>query len=109
MHHALDQDNKEAVQKLWFLCIMRLSTRKQFKSCSVYASSVCQQESSSKVVVSMYQAFDSKEAVYKLWFLCIMCLSLRKQFKSCGIYTSCVCQLGRSLKVAVSMHHAFVI
>ena len=87
---------------------MHLSTRKQFKSCSVYASSVCQQESSSKVVVSMYQVFDSKEAVYKLWFLCIMCLSLRKQFKSCGIYTSCVCQLGRSLKVAVSMHRVFV-
>ena len=40
MHHALD--NKEAVQKLWFLCIMRLST---------------------KVALSEHQVFVNMEAV----------------------------------------------
>ena len=45
------------------LCIMRLSTKKEFKSYGFYASCVCQQGSSLKVVVSMHHAFVNKEGV----------------------------------------------
>ena len=88
--------NKEAVLKLWYQCIMCLSTRKlftscsinasclstrkQFKSCGVNALCVCQQESSLKVVVPM-----------------IMFLSTGKQSKSCGVNALCVCQQESSL------------
>ena len=42
MHHVLI--NKKAVEKLWCQCNMSLSTRKQFKSCDVNASCLCQKE-----------------------------------------------------------------
>lgn len=67
------------------ICIIWLSTRKQFKSCSVYPSYGYQQESILKVVVSMHHTVISKEAVWKFWCLCIVSLSPRKQFESCGV------------------------
>ena len=103
---------------------MCLSTRKQFKSCGVYASCVCQQGRSLKVtlsmhrvcqsgrnlkvVVSMHPVFINKGAVLKMWGLCIMRSSTRKEFKSCGLYASCCYQQRSGLKVVVSMHHVFV-
>ena len=41
---------------------MRLSTRKKFKSCGVYASCVCHLGRSLKVAVSMHRVFVNKEA-----------------------------------------------
>ena len=55
-------DSKEAVYKLWFLCIMCLSLRQQFKSCGIYTSCVCQLGRSLKVAVSMHRVFVNKEA-----------------------------------------------
>ena len=52
MHRALL--SKEAVKNLQCLCIMWLSTRKQFKSCVVKASCVNQQGNSLKFVLSMH-------------------------------------------------------
>ena len=55
------------------LSIMFSSTRKQFKSCSVNASCLCQQKSCLNGINAS-------------------CLSARKQFKSCGVNASCVLQ-----------------
>ena len=85
-----------------------MSTRKEFKSCGVNTSCVCQQESCLQVVVSMPHMFVNEKAVYKLWYQCIMCLKTGKLFKSCGVNASCVCQQESSFTVVVSMHHVFV-
>ena len=61
MHYVFD--NKKAVYKLWYQCIICLSTRKLFKSCGVNASCVFQQESCLQVVVSMHHMFVNKKAV----------------------------------------------
>ena len=60
--------NKKAVQKLWCQCIRPLIARKQFmlrkqfKSCGIYTSCVCQLGRSLKVAVSMHRVFVNKEA-----------------------------------------------
>ena len=78
MHHVFV--TKETVSKLWYLDIMRLSTRKKFKSCGFYASCVCQQRSSycgvyassryqqgSGIIVAMFMhhLIMKEEAVFK--------------------------------------------
>ena len=63
MHHVFI--NKKGVKNVWFLCIICLSTKKQLKSCGVYAPSFYQHGSG--VIVAMFMFMIIKEvAVFKV-------------------------------------------
>ena len=116
-HHVFV--NKKAVQKLWCQCIMFSSRRKQFKSCGVNASCICQQKSCWKGVNALCVCQEEK---FKSCDINASCLSSTEhlkvvvllhhvcQQKSClkGVNVSCFYRQESSLKMAVLLHHVFV-